>query len=195
MASFNFTSAMPDVGTSFTFGSWVCIPNECGGFNSHLADPRESKASAPTPYRDIDAVTDGFGRIRLSDLIGSYASCLKAISHPRISDGDLLAGIDQVDSRIVGCIKLAEAALQHSDNLGPLNQNRSVIPHHPLADTGDIFSSTNRVGQNITACIKLAETTLRCSDSKELEASMAIFDHDLDDFIDALDELPPPGPN
>jgi hypothetical protein len=49
-ASFNFTSAMADEGTSFTFGS-------------HLTDPRESKASAPTPYRDINAVTNGFGRI------------------------------------------------------------------------------------------------------------------------------------
>jgi hypothetical protein len=36
---------------------------------------------------------------------------------------------------------------------------------------------------------------LRRSDSKELEASTTIFDHDLDDFIDALDELPPPGSN
>jgi hypothetical protein len=63
MASFNFTSAMPNEGTSFTFDSWVCIANGRGGFNCHLADPRESKASAPTPYWDIDVVTDGFDRI------------------------------------------------------------------------------------------------------------------------------------
>jgi hypothetical protein len=59
----------------------------------------------------------------------------------------------------------------------------------------DIFSSIDRVGQNIIECIKLAETTLWRSDSKELEASTAIFDRDLDDFIDALDKLPPLGPN
>jgi hypothetical protein len=70
-----------------------------------------------------------------------------------------------------------------------------VIPRHPLADTGDIFSSIDRVSQNITECIKLAETTLQRSESKELEVSTTIFDHDLDDFIDALDELPPPGLN
>jgi hypothetical protein len=56
----------------------------------------------------------------------------------------------------------------------------------------DIFSSIDRVGQNIIECIKLAETTLWRSDSKELEASTAIFDRDLDDFIDALDKLPRP---
>jgi hypothetical protein len=36
---------------------------------------------------------------------------------------------------------------------------------------------------------------LQRSNSKELEASTAIFDCDLDDFIGALDELPPPKPN
>jgi hypothetical protein len=39
MASFNFTSAMPDEGTSFTFGFWVCIAKGHGGFNSNLAEP------------------------------------------------------------------------------------------------------------------------------------------------------------
>jgi hypothetical protein len=51
-------------------------------------------------------------------------SRLKAISCPRISNGDLLARIDQVDSSIVGCIKLAEAALQRSDDSDPSTQNR-----------------------------------------------------------------------
>jgi hypothetical protein len=27
MASFNFTNAMPDEGTTFTFGFWICIAN------------------------------------------------------------------------------------------------------------------------------------------------------------------------
>jgi hypothetical protein len=57
-----------------------------------------------------------------------------------------------------------------------------------------MFSSINRVGQNITESITLMETTLRRSDSNELEASTAIFVRDLDDFIDALDELRPLGP-
>jgi hypothetical protein len=35
MASFNFTSTMLDEGTTFVFGSWICIANGLGGFNSH----------------------------------------------------------------------------------------------------------------------------------------------------------------
>jgi hypothetical protein len=27
MVSFNFTSVIPEEGTSFTFGSWICIAN------------------------------------------------------------------------------------------------------------------------------------------------------------------------
>jgi hypothetical protein len=150
MTLFNFTSVVLDEGTMLTFGSWICIANGCGGFNSHLAEPRESKASAPTLCRDIDAITNGFGRIQLFDLIKSYANRLKAISHPRISDGDLLTGIDRVDSSIVGCIKLAEAALQQYDNSGPSTRNRPTTPRYPLTNTSDIFSSIDRVARNIT---------------------------------------------
>jgi hypothetical protein len=32
MASFNFTSAVLDEGTTFTFGSWIFIANGSGGF-------------------------------------------------------------------------------------------------------------------------------------------------------------------
>jgi hypothetical protein len=46
MASFNFTSAVLDKGTAFIFGSWVCIINRLGGFNSHLAHARKPEASA-----------------------------------------------------------------------------------------------------------------------------------------------------
>jgi hypothetical protein len=35
MAFFNFTSTMLDEGTTFIFGSWICIANDLGGFNSH----------------------------------------------------------------------------------------------------------------------------------------------------------------
>jgi hypothetical protein len=44
MVSFNFTNAMLDEGTTFTFGPWFSIANGCGGFNSHLAETREPMA-------------------------------------------------------------------------------------------------------------------------------------------------------
>jgi hypothetical protein len=47
-ASFNFTSDVLDVGTTFTFGSWFCIANGHGGFNSHSPTPGSQQASAPS---------------------------------------------------------------------------------------------------------------------------------------------------
>jgi hypothetical protein len=41
ITSFNFTSAMLEEGTTFTFASWVCNANGSGGFNSHLVNPSE----------------------------------------------------------------------------------------------------------------------------------------------------------
>jgi hypothetical protein len=36
MASLSFTSSMLDEGPIFIFGSWICIANGLGGFNSHV---------------------------------------------------------------------------------------------------------------------------------------------------------------
>jgi hypothetical protein len=48
MASFNFTSAMLEEGTTFIFGSWICVANGLDGFNSHLANSKEPEASSST---------------------------------------------------------------------------------------------------------------------------------------------------
>jgi hypothetical protein len=98
MGSFNFTSAVPDVGsfnfTTFTFGSWVCTTNGSGGFNNHLANPKKLEASAPTSSRDIDNLANDLGGIKLSNLIGSYTSHIKVNPHPSITPDDLIARID-----------------------------------------------------------------------------------------------------
>ena len=39
MASFNFGFPAIDAGTTFVFGSWVCIANGSGCFSSHLINP------------------------------------------------------------------------------------------------------------------------------------------------------------
>jgi hypothetical protein len=44
MAYFDFTSAMLDQGTTFIFGSWICIANGSGGFNNHLAKTSKLEA-------------------------------------------------------------------------------------------------------------------------------------------------------
>jgi hypothetical protein len=46
MASFNFTSAVLKEGTTFIFGSWICVADSLGGFNSHLANSKEPEAAS-----------------------------------------------------------------------------------------------------------------------------------------------------
>jgi hypothetical protein len=69
MASFNFTSAVLDEGTTFVFGSWIYITNGLGGFNSHLVDSKKSKVSTPTRHSDLDEFVDNVDKLLLPDLI------------------------------------------------------------------------------------------------------------------------------
>ena len=48
MVSFEFSFLAINAGTTFVFGSWVCIANGSGGFSSHLINP----ASTETPRRE-----------------------------------------------------------------------------------------------------------------------------------------------
>jgi hypothetical protein len=58
MASFDFTSAVLDEGTTFIFGSWVCIANSSGGYNSSMADTKELEAPTTPSCRDADGLVD-----------------------------------------------------------------------------------------------------------------------------------------
>jgi hypothetical protein len=54
MASFYFTSTVLDECTTFIFDFWICIANGSGGFNSHLANSRESETPTATQHNNID---------------------------------------------------------------------------------------------------------------------------------------------
>jgi hypothetical protein len=69
MASFNFTSVVLDEGTTFFFGSWICIANNSGGFNSHLVDSRKPEASTPTRHNNLDDLIDNLDELLLPDLV------------------------------------------------------------------------------------------------------------------------------
>jgi hypothetical protein len=69
MASFNFTSAVLDEGTTFVFGSWIYVANGLGGFNSHLADSSKPEASTPTRRSDLDEFIDNLEELLLPDLV------------------------------------------------------------------------------------------------------------------------------
>ena len=45
MATFAFSTMAPPQGATFVFGSWVCIANGSGGFNSHLINSPTLKIS------------------------------------------------------------------------------------------------------------------------------------------------------
>jgi hypothetical protein len=68
MASFNFTSAVLDEGTTFIFGSWICVANGLGGFNSHLANSRELEVSSSSQSSDLDEFIDNLDELLLPDL-------------------------------------------------------------------------------------------------------------------------------
>jgi hypothetical protein len=50
----SFTNAMLDEGTTFIFGSWICVANLLGGFNSHLANSKEPEDSSSTTSSNLD---------------------------------------------------------------------------------------------------------------------------------------------
>ena len=45
MASFEFSFPAIDAGTTFVFGSWVCIANGLGGFSRHLINPASTETT------------------------------------------------------------------------------------------------------------------------------------------------------
>jgi hypothetical protein len=101
-----------DEGTTITSCSSICVANGSDGFNGHLADSSKPEGSASASSRDVDDLADDLGGIQLSNLIGSYASHIRATPRPLIKSDDLIAGIDQVDNNIAKCIKLVEDALR-----------------------------------------------------------------------------------
>jgi hypothetical protein len=68
MESLSFTSNVLDEGTIFIFGSWTCVANGLGGFNSHLVDSRKPEASAATRCSNPDSFVDDLDELLLPDL-------------------------------------------------------------------------------------------------------------------------------
>jgi hypothetical protein len=97
MASFEFTSIVLDEGTTFVFGSWICIANDSGGFNSHLAETSKLEALAATRCSDLDEFIDDLDDMLLPDLAGEIekTSVLDATS-TRVAPG--LPGSDSTRS-------------------------------------------------------------------------------------------------
>jgi hypothetical protein len=65
MDTFNFTSALLNEGTTFTFGLWVCVADGAGNFHWHLVDNTKPEAPTTTPCRDLDEFVDSLGQMLL----------------------------------------------------------------------------------------------------------------------------------
>jgi hypothetical protein len=57
MASFQFTRSVPSQGTTFVFGSWVCIADGAGSFRQFLIDMKP-KTSAAGSRSNLDKFVD-----------------------------------------------------------------------------------------------------------------------------------------
>ena len=66
MATFAFSTMVPLKGTTFIFGSWICVANGSGGFDSHLTNSPTLKAATPESLSKL-ARSDDQGVMLLPD--------------------------------------------------------------------------------------------------------------------------------
>jgi hypothetical protein len=64
MASFNFIKSVPSQGTTFVFGSWVCIADGAGNFRRFLVD-MTLKTFAADPRSGLDKFVDELDNLPL----------------------------------------------------------------------------------------------------------------------------------
>jgi hypothetical protein len=70
MATFQFSRSVPSQGTTFVFGSWVCIADGAGNFRRFLIDMKP-KTSTADPRSDLDKFIDDL------DDLSTHASAAK----------------------------------------------------------------------------------------------------------------------
>jgi hypothetical protein len=97
MASFKFTRSVPSQGTTFVFGSWVCIADGAGNFRRFLVDMRP-KTSATDPRSDLDKFVDGLDNLP----IRASATTIEVETAPSSTSSGVAAislGVDSFQSK------------------------------------------------------------------------------------------------
>ena len=83
MASFDLINAVPEQGTTFMIGSWVYVANGLGGYDSHLANPKEQEVVSTKQSRLVDDPVDNISETLLCDPIKeTKGSTFDATSSP-----------------------------------------------------------------------------------------------------------------
>jgi hypothetical protein len=97
MASFKFTRSVPSQGTTFVFGSWVCIADGVGDFRRFLSDMKP-KTPAADPRSDLDKFVSD-----LDDLLtGASATKIEVEFAPGSTSSSVAApslGLDSFQSK------------------------------------------------------------------------------------------------
>jgi hypothetical protein len=97
MASFKFTRSVPSQGTTFVFGSWVCIADSVGDFWLFLVDMKP-KTSAADLRNDLDKFVDGLDNLPLH----ASATKIEAETAPGSTSSSVAAtslGLDSFQSK------------------------------------------------------------------------------------------------
>jgi hypothetical protein len=139
MATFNFTSAVLDEGTTFNFDLWVCIADGAGDFRRHLVDNTKPKARVATLRNNLDEFVDNLTEMLLPDLAREiekslFSTRLQLVPHQDSSDRAITDLTNSVsDSR-------SDYAIQ------PLSTRRPVV-RVPLCTGRELGSSTSTQGR------------------------------------------------
>jgi hypothetical protein len=64
MASFQFTRLVPSQGTTFIFGSWICVADGAGSFRRFLVDMKP-KTPAAGSHSDLDKFVDNLDNLSI----------------------------------------------------------------------------------------------------------------------------------
>jgi hypothetical protein len=130
MATFKFSRSVPSQGTTFVFGSWVCIIDGVGDFQRFLIDMRP-KTFAADPRSDLDKFVDGLDslplhasatQVEMESASGSTSSSVAVTSpgldlfqsrdlHSRSQTGSCKPATDLQEANISGSLSMLEEDL------------------------------------------------------------------------------------
>ena len=86
------STLIPEEGTTFVFGSWICVADGQGGFSIHLADSQDLKMNPLSSSGNPSDLADHLSEIQLFDTIGKPTTDLDPASagHKEIQSGTIL---------------------------------------------------------------------------------------------------------
>ena len=99
MATFAFSTMTPPGGTTFISGSWVCVANGSGGFDSHLTNSPKPKSSTSEDSNKLTRSHDR-GIMLLPDLAKEIESKLEINSSSTRTQIDLKPKLTRIGTLI-----------------------------------------------------------------------------------------------